>query len=309
MKPTLPTLAIALLLGAHGCGGGSGPGDEDADAASDPDAAPDVSGDPAVEPATDAAPEPATDPAGDPPVGVDLGPDASVVYLHHSTGGCIWNGGVPEWITDYNGSNATSYTIEEIAYPSSGGYGWQNYPYDYWNIWINHEGPDPYMGEDTLEILTARYDVIMFKHCYPVSHIAPDSGSPDVASSTKSIENYMLQYDALRDKMHAFPDNRFIVWTGAALVEASTSEAEGTRARQFFTWVKETWDVPGDNIFVWDFFELETEGGLYLLEEHAASASDSHPGDTFSATVAPFCARRIVDVIQGLGDVGSLTGE
>jgi hypothetical protein len=300
---------LVMILAAAACGGGSGGGDADGDAASEPDAAPDAAGDPGVEPAADPAPDPTTDPAGEPPVGVDLGPDASVVYLHHSTGGCIWNGGVPEWIADYNVSNATSYTITEVAYPSSDGYGWQNYPYDYWNIWIEHEGTEPYMGEDTLEILTASHDVIVFKHCYPVSHIAPDSGSPDVASSTKSIENYRLQYDALRDKMHAFPDNRFIVWTGAALVAASTNEGEGTRARQFFTWVKETWDVPGDNIFVWDFFELETEGGLYLLEEHAASASDSHPNATFSAAAAPLCGQRIVDVIQGLGDARSLTGE
>jgi hypothetical protein len=302
-------LTIALLLASAACGGGGGNGNEDGDASGTPDALPDATGDAIAEPEPDPTPDPAPDPAGDPPVGVDLGPDASVVYLHHSTGGCIWDGGVPEWIADYNSSNATRYSIEEVAYPSSGGYGWQNYPYDYWNIWINHEGTDPYMGEDTLEILTASHDVIVFKHCFPVSHIAEDSGSPDIASSTKSIENYRLQYDALREKMHAFPDNRFIVWTGAALVEASTNEAEGTRARQFFTWVKETWDVPGDNIFVWDFFELETEGGLYLLDEHAASAGDSHPNATFSATVAPYCAQRIVDVIQGLGDARSLTGE
>ncbi|MBW2264007.1 MAG: hypothetical protein JRG91_18755, partial [Deltaproteobacteria bacterium] len=122
----LPVLLVALLAAAA-CAGGSGAGSADGDAAGEPDAAPDTADDPAVEPAAD----PASDPAGEPPVGVDLGPDASVVYLHHSTGGCIWNGGVPEWITDYNASNATSYTIEEIAYPSSDGYGWQNYPYDY----------------------------------------------------------------------------------------------------------------------------------------------------------------------------------
>jgi len=307
MNPRALPLTIALLLATAACGGGGGNGDDDGDATGTPDALPETTGDTTSEPATDPSIDPHPDPAGDPPVGVDLGPDASVVYLHHSTGGCIWDGGVPEWIGDYNASSATSYSIAEHAYPASDGYGWQNYPYDYWNIWIAHEGTEPYMGEDTLEILTARYDVIVFKHCFPVSHIVEDSGSPDITSSTKSIENYRLQYEALREKMHAFPDNRFIVWTGAALVEADTNEAEGTRARQFFTWVKETWDVPGDNIFVWDFFELETEGGLYLLDEH--SAGDSHPGATFSATVAPYCAQRIVDVIQGLGDARSLTGE
>ncbi len=301
MNPKALHVLLVAILSSTACGGGSGAGNDDGDAAAEPDAAPDA--------ASDTAGEPATDPATDPVVGEDLGPDASVIYLHHSTGGCIWNGGVAEWIASYNSSHATSYAIGEIAYPSSDGYGWQNYPYDYWNIWINHAGAEPYMGEDTLEILTASHDVIVFKHCFPVSHVVEDSGSPDVASPTKSIENYRLQYEALRDKMHAFPDNRFIVWTGAALVEAGTNEAEATRARQFFTWVKETWDEPGDNIFVWDFFELETEGGLYLLDEHAASSGDSHPSDAFSAEVAPLCAQRIVDVIQGLGDVRSLTGE
>jgi hypothetical protein len=142
-----------------------------------------------------------------------------------------------------------------------------------------------------------------------VSGIQADTGSPDVSSSTKSLENYRLQYEALKAKLHEFPSNRFVVWTGAALVEASTSEAEATRAREFFTWVKETWDEPGDNIFVWDFFELETDGGIYLTGEHAGSSSDSHPNATFSAEVAPLFGQRVVNVIRGLGDATSPTGE
>jgi len=101
----------------------------------------------------------------------------------------------------------------------------------------------------------------------------------------------------------------FIVWTGAALVAASSSPEHGQRAREFFTWVKQAWDEPGDNIFVWDFFELETEGGNFLLDSYAASVGDSHPSDTFAQTVSPFLAQRVVDVIEGRGDTGSITGQ
>jgi hypothetical protein len=244
-----------------------------------------------------------------PTISPPLDSDANIIFLHHSTGNNIWGGGVPEWIDNYNTENSTTYFITEHGYPSSEGYGWKNYPYDYWNIWINNEGNEPYLGQDTLEILTQAYDIIIFKHCFPVSGVLENTGSPDISSSRKSIENYQLQYNALKTKLHEFPDHRFIVWTGAALVEASTSEANAQRAQSFFNWVKNTWDEYGDNIYIWDFRELETEGGLYLKTEYANSATDSHPNTSFSQTVAPYFAQRIVDVIEGRGDTGSITGK
>jgi hypothetical protein len=189
-----------------------------------------------------------------------------------------------------------------MEFPKSSPYGWNNYPYDYWNLWVNHAGTSAYMEEPTLEMLTQTYDVIVWKHCFPVSSIAADTGSPDITSSVKSEENYKLQYNALKEKMHEFPNKRFIVWTGAALVESETNAAEAGRARDFANWVKTTWDEPGDNIYVWDFRNLETGGGLYLLPENAASTSNSHPNSIFAASAAPMIGQRIIDVIEGRGD-------
>ena len=107
--------------------------------------------------------------------------------------------------------------------------------------------------------------------------------------------------------MQEFPDTKFVVWTGAALIEGETDLAHAERAQEFFDWVKDTWDEDGDNIYVWDFYELETDGGLYMKD--AYSAGDSHPNETFSADVAPFLSQRIIDVVNGNGDTGSLTGE
>lgn len=249
--------------------------------------------------ATTPAPAPTPAPTG------SLGKNAKIIFLHHSTGGVIWDGGVANWISGYNSSHSTSYQVTEQAFPASP-YPWNNYPYDYWNIWVNHAGSQPYQQNPTLEILAAQYDVIIWKHCFPVSDIEADSGSPSVGSATKTLANYKLQYAALKTKMRAFPNTRFLVWTGAALIEAETTATKAGRAQEFATWVKQTWDEPGDNIFVWDFRELETEGGLYLPAKY--SAGDSHPNSTLARMAAPWLGQRIVDVIDGRGDSGSLTG-
>ncbi|MBI4953728.1 MAG: hypothetical protein HY908_17015 [Myxococcales bacterium] len=232
--------------------------------------------------------------------------DSGIMYLHHSTGGVIWGGGVPEGVDAANTANGTSYAIEQTDYPSAA-YPWQNYPYDYWHLWVEAGGQAAAEGQQSLADLTAAHRVVVFKHCFPVSDIEADTGSPDLASEVKSIENYELQYAALKDALHAYPQTRFLVWTGAARLLTESSVEQGARSRQFFTWVKETWDEPGDNIFVWDFFELETEGGDFLVPAYAAG--DSHPSDAFALQVAPFFVNRLLAVLDGSADGGSLTGQ
>ena len=89
-------------------------------------------------------------------------------------------------------------SIEEMAFPKASPYGWHNYPYDYYNIWVKNAGNEPFMEEPTLEILTKQYQVVIFKHCFPVSNIQPDQDSADINSDFKSLSNYKLQYLALK---------------------------------------------------------------------------------------------------------------
>ena len=163
--------------------------------------------------------------------------ETKILFLHHSTGNNIWKGGktglfyramrkakinlnseVEKWFTKYNKTKGTNYTIQEQAFPKKEPYGWKNYPYDYYNIWVKNAGNEPYMEESTLEMLTKENDLIIWKHCFPVGSIL-ESEAPDINSETKTLENYKLQYVALKTKMKEFPDTKFLVWTGAALVE------------------------------------------------------------------------------------------
>lgn len=234
-----------------------------------------------------------------------------IMFLHHSTGHAVWmgntnryiykvtkKGDVQKYFDNYNRKNKTAYRISELPFPKSAPYGWNNYPYDYYNIWVKNAGPEPFMEEPTLEILTKQYNVIIFKHCFPVSRIVADTGAPDINSDVKSLENYKLQYDALKRKMHEFPNNKFIVWTPAANTKLKSKEDEAIRTRDFYTWMVNEWDAKGDNIFIWDFYNYETEGGLYLTDSNAHSPDNSHPNVEFSARIAPLFGQFIVDVIE-----------
>lgn len=253
---------------------------------------------------------------------VNMKDQTSIIFLHHSTGNRIWrgelsmvadklgfSGDVIKWFDDYNKKNVKHYKIDETNFPKKSPYGWKNYPYDYYNIWVKNAGNTPYKDEPTLEILTAKYDVIIFKHCFPVSNIKPNDEAPDINSEVKTLDNYKLQYKTLKEKMLQFPDTKFIIWTPVAQIEKRTNPEEAERAQQFSNWIKTDWDVKGDNIYLWDFRELQVEGSLYFKNEYANSPTDPHPNEKFSHRIAPYFCKRVVDVVEGRGDSSSLSGK
>jgi hypothetical protein len=256
-----------------------------------------------------------------------------IIFLHHSVGGVIW-GGTPSFTSrvvrkisvklsyrfnkneplpilfeKYNRKNNKNYSISEMTFPKESPYGWNNYPFDYYNIWVKNAGNAPFMEEPTLEMLTKENQIIIFKHCSPVININPDPDSADINSDYKAISNYKLQYFALRDKFHEFPDTKFILFTGAAQVEAQITKEEAKRAKEFFEWVKNDWDLPGDNIYLWDLYDLQTEGGLYFKSNYAVSDNDSHPNADFAGKVVKLLFNRIIDIIENNGTRTKLTGE
>lgn len=246
---------------------------------------------------------------------------SKILFLHHSTGGQIVQGRVPKyiykftnkgsihnWFDKYNRKNKTKYEFTDQVFPKKEPYGWNNYPYDYYTIWIKNCGFEPFMTEPTLEILTQNYDLIIFKHCYPVCRIENDQ-KPNINSPKKTISNYKLQYEALKEKFYQFTNTKFLVWTGAALVKGTLTDDQAKNAREFFRWIREEWDETGDNIFIFDFYELETEGGVYLKPEYARGINNSHVSLKFAKKTYPLFCQRIVDVIEGRGDISKITGE
>lgn len=234
-----------------------------------------------------------------------------IIFLHHSTGKNIWLGAtnkyinkltgkssVQDYFNDYNKTHGSEYLINEQYFPKSSPYGWKNYPFDYYNIWVRNAGDKAYMDEPTLEILTKEYDVIIFKHCYPVSRILPDTGHPDINSEEKRLENYKLQYNAIKKKLLEFPQVKFILWTPAVHIKSQLSEDEALRTYDFYKWINNQWYKGGENIFLWDFYNYETEGDLYFKEDYSEGHDNSHPNIKFSSRISPLFCKFIIDVIE-----------
>ncbi|MCG8696601.1 MAG: hypothetical protein MI922_00995 [Bacteroidales bacterium] len=240
-------------------------------------------------------------------------PSAKVLFLHHSTGSYVYRGkqevlsklsssfekyAVPSFIEKYNKENNTTIQIEEQEFPKNEPYGWNNYPYDYYQIWIENAGNEAFKEEPTLEMLTPNYDLIVFKHCFPASDILPDDSVSTVDSEKKTLGNYKLQYDTLKKKLHEFPGTKFMVWTPPALTEATTSEENALRTQEFTKWMMEEWDEPNDNIFIWDFRTIGTEGGLFLKPEYAAGNNDPHPNDVLAEKASKIFAEKIIELVK-----------
>jgi hypothetical protein len=240
--------------------------------------------------------------------------DEKIIFLHHSTGGAVYaQGDVDSWIDTYNSENGTAYEIEERAYPNSP-YPWSNYPYDYWNLWVNGACDDSQAGIACMDSLARDYDVVIFKHCFPGADVEEDTGNPDIASARKSLENYKLQYRALRDLMDSYTDTQFIVWTLAPLHRLATTTSNAGRAREFVDWVRDEWlsedGQTHPNITIFDFWGYAAEendgtstgqGPVNTLRyeyEKSHSDSDSHPNSQANETIGPYFAEFIKDTIE-----------
>ena len=265
---------------------------------------------------------------------VDIDNEIRIVFLHRSTGQNIWNGNqsttfskivgkinhrlshkfykkaaFPKLFERYNKDFNTNFIINELTFPKSSPYGWHNYPYDYYKIWVKNDRNNDFMEESTLEMLTKKYQVIIFKHCFPVSNIQANKDSCNINSDFKCTTNYKLQYLALREKLSEFPNTKFILFTGAAQIKSQITENEAKRAKEFFDWVVKEWDLPDNNIYIWDFYNLQTEGGIYFNDINAYSATNSHPNEIFSGYVSELLFNRIIDVIKSKGSETTLTGK
>lgn len=229
-------------------------------------------------------------------------------FLTHSVGsGLYQEGKVAEWFTNYNSANGTDFTIQRRSYPAEP-YPWDNNPYDYWNVWVNGN-----CSEECFPSLLERFDIVIMKHCYTAAKIEADINAPDIASDRKSIENYKLQYRAIRDLLDSHPDTKFIVFTLTPRHRLRTYAAEAARAKSFAEWVKNEWlqedGKEHRNIFIFDWWGYVAEDNA--TPEHGAvnclryeyekdhSTDNSHPNLTANETMAPIFARFIVDVADG----------
>jgi hypothetical protein len=234
------------------------------------------------------------------------------IFLVHSTGtGLYSKGKVTDWVKTYNLANGTNFQITARTYPDTP-WPWENYPYDYWKLWVNNNCDNSNPNIECLSSIASNYGLVIFKHCYPGASVNPDTGIPSISSSRKSLENYKLQYRALRTLMDGMPDKKFMVWTLVPLHRLATTTEEAARAYEFVKWVKDQWLTEDGklhaNIFIFDFYSLAAEmtekpvnGKQYCLKyeyEGSHTSDDSHPNTLANQTIGPLFAQAVVNVLN-----------
>lgn len=261
--------------------------------------------------------------------------DAKVRFLHHSVGQHVWEGGVPTLVKNYNTANNKSYNVTEEMFPK-GDYGdWRNYAFDYYLLWVDRQpytfgnGNPADLNQTKLTDLVKDYNLVVWKHCFPMSlayaeglHGIPAENGDRKKSEESSIENYKWYYGKLKEEMRKHSTTRFLVWTPAVDPETKAKgmlggdfervKASLKRGHEFARWVRDVWDEKGDNIYVFDFYSIETGGGdeqIFMRDKFAKNnGNDAHPNKAFEKLVAPLFVQRMVDVLEGRGDTASVTG-
>ena len=241
----------------------------------------------------------------------------NLMFIHHSVGQNWLDSGLraaldaKAYIDEVNEITYNDVVTPDAGRPSSlGDVAGDNTDMNTWLYWFND-----YLGSvETFECTSGTNRIIMFKSCFPNSHIAEaGTGNGDPFDGTHTIVNHQAvfrnaagagtpyanggyNYYALEDVFAANPDILFIPVTSPPECYSEATATTGSYARQFNDWLKNTWlpaynaAHPGlNNVQVFDFFDFLANadtGATYanmLKAANGGDSGDSHPNETANA--------------------------
>ena len=230
-----------------------------------------------------------------------------LIFLHHSTGG--------NWLADideHKSAGGLGQALMADNYFVSGtNYSWNVNGDDignrtdigHWWEWFSGPKRDEYMGAVYNEFdqnlkgnadwtffgnysrmddpnSTQENEIILFKSCYPNSHLAGNPTDPPTVGDNPlwgkdamagdefmTVSNVKGIYTDLLDYFAAHPDKLFIVITAPPLVKyekwQKTDAEHAANARAFNKWLLNEWlvDYPQKNVAVFDFYNVLTSNG------------------------------------------------
>ncbi|MBI4672551.1 MAG: hypothetical protein HY741_12910 [Chloroflexi bacterium] len=238
------------------------------------------------------------------PLALDPSPPATtqrLVFIHHSTGQNLLNDALR---TQLNNNN---YYVTETDY------GWgppdEDLGYDtigdhtdigHWYNWFAGSHRDTYMnalypndmteGNNTVTDPGGENNIILFKSCFPNSHIGGNPNDPpttganplrgqDAYSEYLTVGNIKGIYNDLLPYLAARQDKLFVVITAPPLRRASTDAAHAANARAVNTWLVNDWlaAYPYQNVVVFDFYNvLTSNGGDYDTNDYDWETGNHH---------------------------------
>ncbi|MFZ5918177.1 MAG: hypothetical protein ACOYZ7_14640 [Chloroflexota bacterium] len=221
-----------------------------------------------------------------------------LIFVHHSCG--------ENWLADGDGGLGIALR-DNHYFVSDTNYGWgpdsigDHTDIGYWYNWFVGPDRDTYTAALYAESgQNASYsrlstdpggenEIILFKSCYPNSHLGGDPDDPPVSGSNplrgqdawseyhtvanaKGIYNDLLAYFATQ------PDRLFVVVTAPPLMQSETDAAHAANARAFNDWLVNDWldGYAHDNVAVFDFYNVLTSNGGDADTNDAGAESGNH---------------------------------
>jgi hypothetical protein len=238
-----------------------------------------------------------------------------LLFIHHSTGGLWLNRGLEAallakpYLDERNDVTYGTQVTPDADRPDS----LAPVPGDltdmkHWILWFN----DYIEHLHTQSCEEGRNRIVMFKSCFPNSHLSSDGSLPgDPFSGIRTVTNYQAvyrhldgtesvyihggwEYAALEAVFERHPRTLFIPVTAPPLHFApadATDDAAAHRARTFNQWLQDTWQPAYEtrtgfrNVVVFDWFDVlayPDDHSLHpnrLREEYGGASGDSHPNN------------------------------
>ncbi len=139
-----------------------------------------------------------------------------------------------------------------------------------------------------------QYEVIIFKSCFPNSHIATD----------EQLEADKAYYRSMRATMDRYPQKLFIIVAQPPLNPAETNPQAASRARALVTWLaSDEFLASHPNVQVFDFFDYLAEADpgrpdFNMLKENYRDGADSHPNRQANEELGPIFADFVVESVR-----------
>lgn len=221
-----------------------------------------------------------------------------LIFVHHSTG--------EGWLSDSGGR--LGITLKNNNYfVSDTNYGWgpdsigdSTDTGQWWN-WFRSAQRTTYLNalyeeyNKNCEYTRLAADpggensIIMFKSCFPNSHIGgkptdpPKTGSnplrgQDCNSSYMKVANVKGIYNDLLVYFKSKPNKLFILIASPPLVEGGTDAAHAANARAVHTWLVKSWlkKYTLKNVAVFDFYNVLTSNGGNRNKNDVGKATGNH---------------------------------
>jgi hypothetical protein len=268
---------------------------------------------PAAAPTPPDAPRATSQPASPPTAAAADNPappaqPVKLIFIHHSTGG--------NWLADPSenslGGDLGRLLMENNYFVSATNYGWgpnsigDNTDIGHWWDWFR--------GDDSAAYLEALYadnrqnsgdfgswprlpqdpggenTVILFKSCYPNSHIGGQPGDPPTTGdnpirgawagddTTYTVANIKGLYNDLLPYFASMPEKLFVVITAPPLAEQETDAAHALNARAVNDWLVTEWldGYAQPNVAVFDFYNVLTSNGGNADSNDLDQAAGNH---------------------------------